>query len=460
MRCLGAAVACSGVILLLTVAAMSAQANAAEQRQTVELEGTEALLAATRLARAAMEDGAYDRARQMLELVVDAREFDALALADRIAALFAMGQAYQGLGEHDASVRVFRGIVDDHPHLVRVRLELARSLYEVGDDGAAAHHFHHALAGELPDPVRANIRRYLHVIDHRRRWSLGVDVGVTANSNVNVAPTISQIELFGLPFELDDDARPTTGLGVTGSIAAEYRHPLTDELRLRLGGLAHQSVYRERRFNETILRGHVGVARLFDTSRLGQGELSVLAIGQRRWVGQRRYNWAAGPGVEGHVQPWDRLRFFGRAEHLFVHHDRHDDYDGQQTTVVFGPVYMLTPASYVGATLGVMRDRTDHPRLRHWSYRAGLVYRHALSYGFVVTLRPEYRQVVYDRDWPAFGARRRDHVLQGAVELHNSKVEVMGFNPTVSYRYQRRESTIELYAFEQHRVELGLTRRY
>ncbi|MEX2389194.1 MAG: surface lipoprotein assembly modifier [Phycisphaeraceae bacterium] len=431
-----------------------------EADTAVTLEGAAALRVAIGIARAAMQEQDFERSRQILERVLHADAFGELAEPDRIAAWFALGQTANAQGEHREAVRHYRRILADHPGLVRVRLELARSLFLLHDDEVADHHFRLALAGDLPEPVQATIQRYRREIRQRRRWSLNVRVAGVGNTNINVAPTIEQIELFGLPFELDDDARPRSGFGVLTQIAGEYRLPLQDHVQLRLGGHVQHTHYGDRRFNDTLLAGHVGPRWVTRTDTFGDIEISLLAQGYRRWIGHKRHDYAAGPALELAIEPTRRVRLTTRLDHLITRYDNRPDMDGGITSVSLRPIVVLSPTSYATLNLGAAREHTDHERLRNWQYRVGLGYHHDLPHGFTIGLRPEYRYVTYDHDWPAFGARRHDHVLHLRADVLNRRLDVFGFTPTVGYRYQRRRSTIDLYEFDQHRFELGFTKQF
>ena len=72
------------------------------------------------------------------------------------------------LGE---AIAALRAILIDHPQLTRVRLELVRAFFLKGDDDLSKTHFDRVIAGDPPAPMLANIRRFLHVIRVRRRWS-------------------------------------------------------------------------------------------------------------------------------------------------------------------------------------------------------------------------------------------------------------------------------------------------
>lgn len=439
---------------------------AAEERaekkssETVTVEGAEAMRLAVRLAREAMEDKDFTRSREILKRVVDASQFDELPAADRVAALFALGRTNDALGEHREAVHLYRRILVDHPGLVRVRLELGRSFFLAGDDQLADYHFRFALAGDLPEVVEGKVRNYLNRIRLRRRWTVDLGMRFVRNTNINVAPTVRQIELFGLPFELDDDAREKSGVGIGGFVSGDYRHPLAGRLQIRVGGHLDHISYSDSRFNDTIFAGHAGPHLPFDAGRLGTAEASFLFQGYRRWFGGEKLSYGLGPAMAISVEPRDRLRLAARVDHLFIRYDEHGDFDGTMTLATVRPTLILSPSSYLTFTGGIVYDRTNSSHLRNWQYRGGIGYHKDLPRGFTIGIEPGYRYVTYDRDWPAFETRRRDEVLDIQIGLLNRRIDLFGFTPVVNYRYQNRSSTVELYDYNQHRAELSLTRHF
>ena len=72
---------------------------------------------------------------------------------------------------YDKAIAAFRLILVNHPELIRVRLELARTFFLKGQDGLARRHFELVLAGGVPPPVAANIHSFLNVMRTRKRWT-------------------------------------------------------------------------------------------------------------------------------------------------------------------------------------------------------------------------------------------------------------------------------------------------
>ena len=59
------------------------------------------------------------------------------------------------------AIKILRHMLSINPQLHRVRLELARILFNINEYDAAKTHFEYVLAADIPDEVRNNIQAFL-----------------------------------------------------------------------------------------------------------------------------------------------------------------------------------------------------------------------------------------------------------------------------------------------------------
>jgi hypothetical protein len=98
--------------------------------------------------------------------------------------------------------------LDINPDLTRVHLELAGSYINVGQVELAKPHFRYAQNdSHLPPNIAEEVTGYLAAIKKRKSWSLSFDFSSGPQTNINRAPTIQSVQIGGMPFKLNDDAR-------------------------------------------------------------------------------------------------------------------------------------------------------------------------------------------------------------------------------------------------------------
>ena len=383
----------------------------------------------------------------------------------------------------DEAVAAFRRVLLQHPTLPRPRLELARALFErgrcnqpveallrhlLGDDcEAAERHLRRTLATQHPPAVVSNINRYLNVIQARKRIRGHFQLFAAPDSNVNAATEADTVRVFGLPFNLSEDARETSGLGLILSAAAEYQHPLpftplgATRSRWRVGGGLYRRDYESDHFDDMTLSVNTG-PRL----RFRRGEFSFLYKANQRWLGDHRFSQDRGVSLEGGRRFGNRVWLSGGVE---VTRRKHRDValqDGIRRNVNFSAFFTLNPAVSLGTHLGWGRAQTDSVFERHDRYSLGVSANVDLPplfglVGFGLAFSQDWYEANYERAKQGLNPRpREDRLLVSRIAVHNRAYDVWGFTPTLSWVREIRDSNIVLYEYQRNRFELGLRRLF
>jgi len=372
-------------------------------------------------------------------------------------ALFLMGEMASRQRKFADAIPYYRKIIVDHPNMVRVRLDLARALFEIRDDDSAEYNFHLALAeGDLPHTVIDNVERYLAIIRSRRHFVYSVNFGIAPDSNLNKATAADHVTLFGLPFALSPDARKQSGVGVTGTVAGEYRADLTPDMRWRSGALLYGLKYPDAgEFDDSQARGSMGPQWFFKN-----GDISVLGIVQRRWYGQKAYSTGVGGRLEG--QRWLTKQFLYSSyfEGVSASYDTQPFLDGYYLDQGNFFDYYLTPSSFVRADLGFGYQKAESNVFSNWYYKIGFAYQREFAYGITANVAPEVQWTNYRETDPLFGVRRQDRQIFVKLSLYKRDFTIFGFAPVVSYSYTTNQSTEFLSKFDRSQFQLGFTRQF
>ena len=196
-------------------------------------------------------------------------------------------------GEWDAAILRFRAMLGRNPDLPRVRLDLALAYFQAGKDTRAAHHFRVALGTkDLPPVARERALAFLDLIRRRKSWSVTGSVALAPDSNINAATSARRVDIFGLPAQLSEDARQTSGVGFSAGVEGGYEAPLSPNSRFRTSAGLSTRTYRESQFNEQVLTLGAGPRLLFPKLDV-RPELT----GRLRRLGGDMYSRAAGLDV-------------------------------------------------------------------------------------------------------------------------------------------------------------------
>ena len=218
-------------------------------------------------ARALVRAGKLEEALTILRPLARGRPVDA-------AVLFQIGIAAIGASQKpgidgdrrdallDEAIAAFHTMLVGRPGLIRVRLELARAFFLKEEDRLARRHFEQVLAGKPPAGVALNVNRFLNIMRARKRWSLRLGMALAPDTNIGAGSDerIIYIDVGGqrLPFRRNEEELTTSGIGVSAWLGGEYHYPLSSRWRLRGGGDVSRREYRESRFDQMTVSGHVG----------------------------------------------------------------------------------------------------------------------------------------------------------------------------------------------------------
>lgn len=359
----------------------------------------------------------------------------------------------------DEAIGSLRTILVNRPGLLRVRLELARAFFLKEDDDLAREHFERVLAGHPPGPVVANIRRFLRQIRARRRWSMHMGFALAPDTNISGKSSDRTIYIYGLPFRLDADSQPKSGVGVVFWGGGEYQHPLGDRLRLRMGADLSRREYETGKFDDMSVSAHAG-PRVLATA---DTEFSVLGTWRQQWSANRRNYVDLGGSLSGRQRLNRQITLNGRGSLLKRRYRRTDYLDGPIRSVSLGAGWVVAPTVKLDGRVGHRYERPDSTKFRNegkWLQGGVSV---ALPLGFTVGGSVALRWTSYKGEWfphtPA-GVRRKDRVQSLRASVYNRSITVYGFSPEAAIVHETRETNAQTLDYRRTGGELRFIRQF
>ena len=357
------------------------------------------------------------------------------------------------------AIAAFRAMLIEDPRLLRVRLELARAFYLLGEDDLARRHFEIVLAANPPGPVVANVRNFLASIESRRRWRFNAGAALAPDSNIGGSSEERTIYIFNLPFQRDVEELTTSGIGVSLWGGAEYHYPVFDDLRIRAGAQFARREYERSVFDQLFVGTHLGPRWLVDRDT----DLSLLGSARQRWVGTAPDDRELGVRLEvGHrvnrlVTVSGQASWHGRRYRTRTH------LDGPVMDVALRAAWVVDPTVRLEFSGGYGRERPKLLRQRSRTRWLGTDVSVILPLGFTVGAGAEVRWADYKPGWFPFvqdGGARRDRTTSFRASVHHRGFTVFGFSPELVVVNEERETNAQAHDFQRTRGELRFVQQF
>jgi hypothetical protein len=377
-------------------------------------------------------------------------EFDPATLQDFVDGM----TSYAGRNYRRAET-MFRRILDRDPRLLRVRLELARTLFMEKKDEAADYHFRLAAGEHPPAQVTRNIVRFREAIRARRAWRFNFDIGFAPDSNINSATDKETVDIDGLPFRLDANGRARSGTGRFVGGDASVRLNRSGKIPIYLGAYGRWTVYRDHDFDDAYAGAEAG-----PEFKLAGGRLRATATGLLRWYGGRPLVDSFGAHLD-----YDKLvgdKWTVGVTLLVRHNDyaRRRDVDGWDAEARVSATRPLGATTLGFAHAGVERSWANDPGQAFWRERIVLGVLKEIGWGLRPQVSVDIARQVGDGPLAPFGKQRRDWLLQGSFSIYKRDWNVAGFAPSLSLTVTRNYSTLPLYQERRVRGEIRLTKAF
>ncbi len=350
---------------------------------------------------------------------------------------------------------ILADLVAAQPGATRIRLEHGRALAALGRNGAAERQLRRALADSPPDGVVTTVYAAISAMRARQRLFGSLSAGLAPDSNINAATSAESIELYGLPFTLDSDARAKSGTGILASGEIGWRQPLRSDLSgvVRANGFAR--IYPKAKTDDISLEFRGGL-------EIGEADNRITpeVTWLRRWYAGSGYASALGAGVRVDRTISRSWQLSAIGDLRRISHDRNKALDGWATSLRLESSHALSSQSLL--VLGATASRTT---ARDNGYASWLSEVDAAFYrdwkgGWSTGVSIAGSYLAGDETLKPFPSARRDWRLRGSATIANRKLAFMGLMPGLRIVHERMESPIPLYRYQRSRLELTFDRRF
>ncbi|WP_298394622.1 surface lipoprotein assembly modifier [Sphingobium sp.] len=437
IACLAAAAA-----PLALASAPSPARSAAAPAPSRELSAIEVFAVAERFQSA----GRNEEAIRLYDALTQDRDADV-----RAEARFRKAMLLASLTRYREAATALRALLDEKPDAARVRLELARVLALMGNDGGARRELRQVQATGLPAEVARAVGQFDTALRSHKRAGLRLEFALAPDTNINRATEVRTLDTVIAPLTLSRDARAQSGVGIHLSGEGYWKIPVGAGINLtpRVNSLA--TLYGKSAYNDVTVTALMGleVQRQHDrfSPSVGHGW---------RWYGKRSY-------MHTDVATLDWIHALGQKAQLSASvsaattdYQLNDLQDGALYSVSLGVERALSARSGLSVSLNAARQTARDPgyatasggiRLLGWR-EAG----HTTLFASAALQRTEG-----DAALALFGTARREWFASVRTGATLRSLTVHGFAPYVRIGYERNGSNVALYDYRRFTSEFGIT---
>ena len=338
------------------------------------------------------------------------------------------------------------------PSLIRPRLELGRALFQARQYSAARYHFEQVLAAPLPEQARANVLSFLTLI-REKLPSFAFSFDVISDSNPRQATRSDVVEIGGLLFKLNNDARAEEALGI--AVVGQAKIPLpADPSWFARGYLEHfdyEGSELDLSYGQLMAGKHLSLGRHALTLEAG-------------WHGANYQKASLYQGSAWRVTDFLRV---ARTVGLTLSADaKRLDYeslpflDGWQRGISVEVRHALNPRSSLTGGVSYLDRSAAEPAYAftgagvHWGYL------HEWRKGWIGSLQHQYSRYEFDGVDPLFGEQRSEHENRAEVSVLNRYLAYRGVSPRLTLGAAERQSNIDLYAYRRYYIRAGVVTEF
>lgn len=355
------------------------------------------------------------------------------------------------LGRTREAAVLLRQILDDKPDASRVRIELARMQAALGNTRAAERELRAAQVSDLPPEVERLVQFYASSLNAQHPYGFSMEVALAPDSNINRATKSDTLGTIIGDFDLSEDAREQSGIGLSTRAQIWGRLPVTPELDLRAEVNGSGNFYRHGEFDDYALGGEAG-----PLWRSGRDTLAVSAIVQWRWFGHDPYTFTYGAEASFR-HPAGRSSQL-RIDIAALQSDDHinDLRDADRYSLSLGLDRAFSSRFGGGARVTGQRSVARDPG---YSTTSGGVSAYVFREfgGLTLVGTAGYSHLQADRRIFLYPQARSDDRLNLGISSTHRWLRVGTFAPIVGISFERNWSSVEIYDYRRLAAKAGIT---
>lgn len=337
----------------------------------------------------------------------------------------------------------YQKILDQHPNMDLVKLNLAQSLFDDHQNREADKLFEQIQAQKsLPENVFDLTNSYRKILKKRNRVSAYAGANYTRDNNINNSPKVRTIKTKNGAWHLPE---PEFAQGIAYRAGLSKDTALFKNYSFRTDAdLLGKFYWDNHKYDDLSLRTSVGLA--FQNNR---SELAVMPYYERRWFGTEKYATEKGIRVEASHWLMPKHQILAATEVGRDTYDKRQFLNGRVSNLSLTWLSISNAQQYftLGTDLSRKSAEDTSESYRRKGIRASWS-RHWDKSGLNTLLSASYGQREYDaRDF--FNIVRKDKESSASLSVWHDKIKLWGITPRIVGVYSRNSSNHFMYDYHK-----------
>jgi outer membrane protein len=335
------------------------------------------------------------------------------------------------------------------------RFQLGEINYNAKRDKAAKFSYQLALSGKIGDVQREIAMTRLEAIKSRRPLQFSASFEITPDSNYNSATSANEIEIFGLPFVLDENAKPKSGLVSKISLGLRQNIKLSEKAIWHTQFQADMNDAPQATADYGALNANIGTEfKINKTDTLGFDAL----------YGINYFGHHPMEKYEGFKLGW--TRYVGNIAQKFdvqgrnFHSENFPTRQGNGISLDYNRTKFLSPSSYNELGFGISRRKmlydTDSYGQTYINFGA------TRPFYFKTLLQSQFSIIEKKFDEMSFAYFTKRYDLSYGLNIRASLRDrlILGAHPYIGGEFTHTQSNINLYKYNRQRIIFGFSREF
>ena len=407
------------------------------------------------LAKSLISDQKYEQAIVLLETLLGfegaSKQFYFIETSMLLADVWVKTQNF------DKSIRIYQNILTIDPGHSAARIELAAIFRLLGRHELALFHLELTDISQLPNQLQKSVMGYIGWYKGREGWSQNIKFAIAPDSNINSATENDAVYLYGMQFDLSDDAQKTSGTGLQLGGGTTYTKSVGKKNFIDLS-LSGEFIFYP---SNTAFNQGTGILRIGPRHEIDQNKninLYLQSFIQR--FGNRTYS--KGIGLETSfrtkigLQKALQVSFSG----LKINNHFDESRNGKRYNIDTSFRYYFKGRGYSNFQLGLINASLESAALSSLDYYIGTGVYYQFSQGISASINSQYLRANYKKNWGAFGKKRLDDRVYLSVDFTKRDIQIFGFAPVLNFTAIKNFSNISLFEYTRFRSNFSFTKYF